>query len=225
MATRFYLPHLGSAPAVTPAFSAGWDATGTAVREKLVTAKTNTTLTNILTAGPGASGKNVLVKQYVSSALAAQTISGGTLLGQIKANESASANNYGVQVRAYIYRPGTSAIVGDLISLDAYTPGAATPPEFSTTSTNRRMPQTNATGNVSSVTAQANDVLVVEIGYKTGSTSTGNGNLKFGDNQASDMPVDETTTTDGNPWVESSQVISFNTATQELTLATMGVGA
>ena len=90
------------------------------------------------------------------------------------------------------------------------------PPEFAGTTSaaiiNRSL---NTSGESATVPTTdryvaGGDRLVIEIGIRdaTASTTT-TATISFGDNGATDLPEDQTTTTALNPWVEISQTLKF----------------
>ena len=64
--------------------------------------------------------------------------------------------------------------------------------------------------SVSAVVVQAGDRLVVEIGAND--VNAGNLQFRYGAPTGSDLPEDETTTTDLTPWIEFSGTIGFQAA-------------
>jgi hypothetical protein len=178
--------------------------------ERLQTASQATVLGGFARAAGGANPSNTIAKQFVSTYLAAQTIS-GTVKGRILVFENATSNNYGAQLRIYSYRP-SDASTQVIYELDVYTPGSATPPEFvATTATNRKWPETASAGNLTSTTVVNGDVLVVEIGFRASAAASANATFRFGEDGAGgDAPEDETSTGSTlNPWIEFSGTISF----------------
>ena len=164
------------------------------------------------------SGSYVIVRQFVSSeALASQTIS-GTIKGQVRAYETHSGANCDLAVRvALCASDGTN--VRELLAIKSEGNAAGNPvggaPEFvvtPTTPTNRKFEEGAADYalDLTSTAADANDRLIVEVGYGMQTTSsTRRGILVFGDDSGTDLAEDETTTTANNPWVEFSMDITF----------------
>lgn len=196
--TRFYLPSTGTAE-ISPAFTASWNLTTSADQIRCSTIKQATTMTSKTTAN-GSSIQNILNRQYVSDPIAGQTIS-GTVKGQIRGNESKNSMNGFCSI---IIR-----VVSNDGSTDRGTPLAITTggTEYSTSLTNRNTPVSTA---LTSVNAQNGDRIVIEIGARQTATSNNqNVTQSFGDNNATDLPEDETTTTANNPWVEFSGDLIF----------------
>src|SRR3990167_6378332 len=77
--------------------------------------------------------------------------------------------------------------------------------------TNRQFTATSAATNYTTV---AGDYLVIETGMRATflADSTRTIVLRFGDAAASDLPEDDTDTTDLNPWVQLTDTLTFATA-------------
>jgi hypothetical protein len=233
VATRFYLPSSGTA-AASPAYATAWSRTADAARLPLVTVKGGTVggdaTINSGTAGTDwtNSSSGSLARQFVSAALAAQTIS-GTVSGQIRTRNSDLAggcrvaivvrvlSNDGATERAVLYSnmpasPGLSGASPDWIRSST-----------STAATNRAIPAgaPGGTGTLTSYTCLAGDRLVVELGG-TRETAVKPSRLRFGDDAGTDLPADTTSTT-GDPWVEFSATLAFATTSVDLTLTPTGV--
>ncbi len=198
--TRLYLPSSGAA-AVSPAFDAGWEETGDADRLAMVTTRINSTMTSksattLITAG------DTLVRQYVSSGLAAQTISGNVRI-YLRALEALGTVDAIARIVLKVVSGDGSTVTGTLLSLADYSTGA----EFNTSLRNKAF----ADGDTpSSVAVNSGDRLVLEIGFHHAAVVS-SGSLSFGDDSATDLVQDETTTTADNPWLEIGQVLTFLT--------------
>ncbi|MDP9203647.1 MAG: hypothetical protein M3P26_17220 [Gemmatimonadota bacterium] len=203
MATRIYFPSTGAAD-ITPALGA-WDETaGAGASLKSVTTKISSAMASV-TVAKGTGATRALVRRYVlDSQLAAQTISAGTITGQIRALESAINDNLDlVSIRITVVSSDGGTLRGTILALGDY----AAVLEFGTVLTNRTIADGDAT---TSVTAQAGDRLVIEIGIKNSTVGTSvSGDLSFGDNSGTDLAVDTTTTAANNPWIELSNTITF----------------
>lgn len=192
---RLYLPSSGAA-AVSPAFDSLWVSTGSADRLKCVTTKISSAMTN--KAVTGVSVVNQLARQYVSDPIAAQTIS-GNIKGQVRAFESLNAANAFSRIVVYVVSNDGSTVRGTLVSVQSGT-------EFPLSATNRPYPSSTA---VTSVVASAGDRIVIEYGAVQSNASSYTVTLSFGDDSASDLPEDATTTAANNPWIEFSQAITL----------------
>jgi len=159
--------------------------------------------------GAGANAK-ALVRQYVSEPIPAQTIT-GTFKGQIRMRQETVDDNYDrLPVVVKVVSNDGSTVRGTLLSLGYY----GTTTEFDlVTPENRKIADGDS---LSSVAAQADDRIVVEIGV---APSTGSGsfdsfiNATFGDDSGTDLAEDETTTSSHNPWIEFSQDLFNQTTT------------
>jgi hypothetical protein len=202
-ATRFYLPSTGTA-VISPAYAAGWVDTSAADNIRCVTQRTNTTMNDEQT---GNINTQILVlnRQYVSDPIAAQNIT-GTVKGQLLGMESAANQDMVSAIGVRVVSNDGSTVRGTLLSI-TYPVLAGN--EYGTSHANRYTPVSTA---VSSVTAQNGDRIVIEIGcyrYAAGNPP-GRCTQRFGDDGATDLPEDQTTTTDTyNPWVEFSADFRF----------------
>ncbi|HEX4611490.1 MAG TPA: hypothetical protein VH092_25070 [Urbifossiella sp.] len=208
MVTRFYLPSTGAADA-SPGFDAGWEYTAAADRLKCVTTKISSSMTSKTgTETSSTANEDILVRQYVSDPIGAQTIT-GTVKGQIRAQESGSSGDQRAQVVIKVVSNDGSTVTGTLLAMDT----SALSNEFATTLTNRKFPKGSSGASLSSVAANSGDRIVIEIGARKGDASSTNfvATLSFGDNSGTDLAEDEVTTTANNPWIEFSQTLSFST--------------
>lgn len=206
MATRIYFPSSG-APAVSPAYAAGWGATGSAARRPASRTRSGTAMANASAAETSAAAIDVLVRQYVlGDALAAQTIT-GTIKGVFLALESASNADMRAQIVVKVVSSDGSTLRGTLIDFDA----GALSSEFEAVSAGSRFFPRGGAVSVAAVTAQAGDLLVVEIGYRAHNITTASksGTLTFGDDNANDLAETEAILPARNPWLELSQTLTF----------------
>lgn len=203
---RFYFPNSGAAD-VSPTFGSGWNGTSGADRIKCVTTRIGSAMANkTFTTLAGTTGTFILSRQYVSAPLDGGTLS-GTIKGQVRAASGAADSTLAVSV--FVVSNDGSTVRGVAVA-PAASELTTQPPEFvgSTTGTNRRM--RDASDNfliaLTSVTVQAGDRLVIEIGVREVDGGGINGVLVYGDDNASDLPEaeDNTTTTALNPWIEFS---------------------
>jgi hypothetical protein len=203
--TRLYLPSAGAA-AVSPAYQAAWENTSQAgTRLKCVTAKTVSAMASITLNEVSASANyDMLSRQYVSNPIAAQTIS-GTVYGQIRTSEANIAADADVAIIIYVVNNAGNTVRGTLLS---YFPNAITNEFALTTLTNRKFPTSQA---LASVTAQDGDRIVIEVGTRVFNTITTAYNIlhSYGDNSATDLAIDNSTTTANCPFIEFSQYLIF----------------
>jgi hypothetical protein len=205
MATRFYLPSTGVAD-VSPVFTfqASWSQTTNADRLKCVTSRINSAMTSKTQAGINTAGSRILVRQYISDPISAQTISAGTVKGTIRVLESAANDNVDqVICKICVISNDGSSLTGTILNLGSYGPTA----EFNTSLRAKRIADGDAT---TQVVANANDRILIELGYANTATGTSvSADMNFGDNSATDLGDNETDTAANNPFLELSQTITF----------------
>lgn len=198
--TRFHIARLTAAD-ISPAFDAEWEHTSSTLRRAMNVAGYNDTIVGTaVTDGTATADRNVLMFQFVSDAIAAGPIS-GTLKGQIQALEAAPGLDARMQMIVRVVSNDGSTFRGTLYGPDT----AALSSEFASTRTNRNAPRGGAV-TLTTVPAQTNDRIVIEIGYRKHAASASGATLYVGAVTASaDLPEDETTTTMTlNPWFEFS---------------------
>ena len=205
MATRFYFPSTGAA-AVTPAIDAWSSSAGAASSLTMVRTRIASAMATITSNHNGVIGNTTLLRQYVGEPLPyAMTIT-GKAYGVIRCIESAANGNniLAFSIRACsndgatIRTPALLAITSSDNAVDPYEMGrtTATASVFYDSSE-------NCFHTLTSCTISALDRLVVEIGYRNGSTTTTrNGGVVCGDNSATDLPFESINTNADNPWIE-----------------------
>lgn len=220
MATRFYLARNIAAPVETTPH-AEWDETSdwypnwSTLMSPTPTGSWSGLNTRTDTDTVSTGNLDILLAQFVSDRLDAQTIS-GTLKGQMRASESSTNANMRSQVIVRVVSADGLTVRGTLYGGDL-TAGSGSPTsEWATTLTNRRFPSGSGGVALSSVDAQLGDRIVIEVGCRAHNTSstTYTATLQFGyeDFNGFDLPEDETNTAgQGNPWFEFSDDIAFFT--------------
>lgn len=207
MATRFYLPSSGAAP-ISPAFMA-WGQTTSADRLAAVKVKIASAMTSKATAN-SSSIQTILNRQYVYGPLAAQTIN-GNVKGQLRGSESNNAMDAVAAIGIRIVTPAGATRA----TLLAITAPVLAGNEYTTSLTNRNTLVSTA---LTSGDATAGDYLVIEIGASQTATSANRSvSQSFGDDSATDLPEDQTTTATNNPWVEFSVTIADAVFTPDVT--------
>lgn len=211
MATRFYLPSSGSA-AASPGFGSLWDDSASAVRRPLVGTPSNSSIVAPSSAyvaeATATSPWDVLIRQYVSDPIGAQTIS-GTFSFVAKAAETAGTADMFVQLRIAVVSGDGSTERGELYAGNTATTlggAGASNQEMSTGGTRIY----NAV-SLSSVDAQAGDRLLVEVGYRSLNTTTTSrsGGVEQGDpTSGTDYALASDTGTGNRPWIEFSGTVS-----------------
>lgn len=210
MATRCYFPSTTAAD-VTPVANGTWNYTSESVDRKLVpTTKSNTALAEGTRIGPWTVDQLARDRRYVSPPLSgAQTISGTATL-RLMTREFNNGDNSTSATEIYVVHNDGQTVRGTLFA--ASTSGSGSEYVNNATYRNKRFMLNEA---LSSVSAQNGDRIVVVIGHgNLPGSSTPEGACKFGDPTAlSDLPDDETQTTDGTGFVEFSQNLTFQTST------------
>jgi len=200
--TTFYFL-VDTSAAVEPAFS-GWQLTTGAVRRKMViTTSVDAITTGAIISGANSAGTTFLDRQYVSDPISFQVISGSANM-QLMTREYAGTDNVDLlMIKAYVVDSAASAR-GTLLTLNSY---AATA-EFVNDGTHRN--KTALDGDImTAVTAQNGDRIVLEIGYRNSTSgTTPQASAKYGNN-AANLPVNETQTTNGAGFFTISPDISF----------------
>ena len=205
MATRFYLPETG-VPSVSPGYDSWTRDTHMAdpPRVTAVTTKIGSTMTATAqnyTVGED-SLESQIKRQYVSKPLAAQTIAAQNWKTQIiSRSASESTNMYGaISIRSWY---GSTFQTLQAIKVDStlLNPGAAAYRNYM------------MSGTTSAVTVASGDRLIIEIGASGDPASGWNHSVYFyfGDDNASDLPENETGTDLYNPWIEFANTIVFYT--------------
>ena len=193
---RYYLPSTGAA-AVSPAYAATWETVNSVVRLAAVTTKISSAMASQDTAEPETGvAKDNLCVQYVTAALAARewTTSDSLKIQILSARGSAVTTAYLRLVVRVVSNDG-GTFRGTLYD-------GVDDNNFPTSPyTNRNM---GGSVNVqNAVSQQLNDRLVIEIGGLQNNSGAWDGIvLRVGDNNASDLPENETGTDAYNPWVE-----------------------
>lgn len=214
MASKFYVDSATHPSITIPAPEAGWEhATAASAQNgsdgystcqmnttkqssSMVTIGGATTYDAVDHTGVGAD-QDALLLRLVSRRLKAMSMSGSeTVTGQFITREGTNSDNLVFSVKIY-----TINAAGTLVT----TPLALTRngTEFSNALTNHTFSFTTAAGPFS---ISDGDRLVIEIGCggqpASGTGTNGhNQRLVIGDNSASDLPVNETATTQDNPWI------------------------
>ena len=202
MATRLYFPSSGNAPA-SPAFNAGWEDTTAASRLKCVTTRISSAMTTVSFLDANRTDRDILFRQYVSDPLAAQTILAQTVKIQMRVRETHADNNMFLAWAVYVFSYDGAVLRGTVVALNR----DAT--ESTTTLTNR-----GDTATSTQVITQYGDRIVIEIGMG-GNPHDFLGNahdsdISIGDNSATDLPEDSTSTTANNAWLEFPNDVTIN---------------
>jgi hypothetical protein len=220
MATRLYLAHT-DVPAVSPTFDASWESSASAVRRAADEAKAallstgtfvNAAVATALNSPAGA--VDIALAQFTTAPLSgSQTIS-GAIKGQLRALESNAAADLRAQVVIWV-RTSAGAVRGTLLASDA----GALANEWGTATTNRKFPR-GSPATPTSVAAQDGDRIVIELGYRKheNAVTSRTGTIVYGgDAVTSNLPEDESTTTQLVPWIEFADNLVFQVTPTRVT--------
>lgn len=164
------------------------------------------TITGLDSAGSPAVGDLCLLRQFVSEPLPyAMTIT-GKVMGIIRCIESAVAanNTLAFSIRACsndgatIRTPALLAITASDSTADPYEMGRTT-----ATASAFYDSAENCYHTLTACTISAGDRIIVEIGWRQGSTSpTRTAGIVCGDDSANDLPFQSINTVADNPWIQ-----------------------
>lgn len=150
------------------------------------------------------SDASVLYRQYTSLALTAgQTITGGQALkAQYRCSQTSISNDMFVCMGIRVVASDGSTIQKVVLTV------LGDSVEILTVLTNHVTTRNSAATNYTTV---AGDRLVIEVGLIGTPVAGGShsSSIRFGDDAASDLPEDNTTTTDLRPWVQLTDTLTF----------------
>ena len=203
-------------PPVAPAsYSAGWNKTTGGVTScagdtyKSIPADSSSLST--FNNASGTSGHFTAFNRIVlRRMLAAQTIS-GNIKGVFRLRQADTTDNFTLAIAIKVVKPdGTDR--GVLLAVTASDDTSATPPELSTSNTNRRYRDAEESASIAltSLAVSDGDYLVIEQGIRQDSTSTAAVNFslpaaKFGSTDA----LENDTANSGETWVEFDTDLAF----------------
>lgn len=146
--------------------------------------------------------------RWVYGPLDAQTID-GTVKGQMRGAESNSGANATLCVAIKIVT-NAGADRAILLAPTASDSGAGGHEFITNTLTNALFETQNEVSPITltSGVAVSGDYLVVEVGFRSATGTDRTVSLSYGDDNASDLPEDTSTTTALNPWIEFSATIA-----------------
>jgi len=210
-ATRFYLPSSGLPQATPLTVSDVWDATGAKSVLPLGRTKTNTPHTYKSAGFSSVVPGNVLLAQYVSEPLKAQTVK-GTWSMVLQGYESDVALNASLQlVIRIVSNDGTverGEVYGGHNRANNAVSGALAEEFATSTDATRLIPKVTGVP----VIANRGDRLIIEVGFRADYTSgvAYSAELDLGDNQLMDYNFTSgITARTFDPWVETNQKIIF----------------
>lgn len=144
-----------------------------------------------------------LVIQFVSPPLAAQTIANNPIRSQYRGTEVNANNNQKPAYKLYLIDKTGAAVSGG--TLHALKVSSNLSGEFPTSTLTNK--SNDSTMTLGPITCSAGDRIVCEVGAGGLPTASGgvqghNFTISIGEDSATDLANDETTTTADNPWVE-----------------------
>jgi hypothetical protein len=206
MPTRFYFSSDQTINYLTPPFSGAWSGTSQATRYKMFTEKRNSPITTGATIDliNTANGK-YLDRQYISQPLAREQVISGVCTGYLMVREFNTTDNVDricCAMRLINNTGGTKAII---IPFNAY----GTTAEF-VNSTTHRNKQIISNQSLTTATGSVGDRLVLELGYtNTQGATSPQASAKWGES-GTDLPLNETQTTDGAGWFDITPNLVFS---------------
>lgn len=205
MPTRFYLHATGSA-ALSPAFDAGWEQTGQAIRRPMdvkmaLTATTPLTDSSAITV-PITTTQQILAYQFVSNQVFLPVRLDASVLFSMVLRGLESATTANVFL-AYVLRAfpanGTTALATLASSM------TNTGTEFAATAATRIFGNGTSTVALTATTVSEPWRLVLEVGgHAQAPTAAGTYTYRVGCSATSDFALTSALTTDLNPWMELS---------------------
>lgn len=207
MATKIYLPSTGS-PDVTPSTWNHANQAASTYTLKGVLAKISSAFSARRTATGTTSPYTRAVMRYIIGPLSAQTIA-GTINVVMRCYESNAGANATMSCAVKIIQPNGSDRAVLLAATASDAAGGAQ--EFTTTLSTRRAYDVseNRPITLTSQDAQSGDYLVIELGFRSATTTTRNVDMEQGDNSGSDCVDTDGDTNQYCPWASFSQTLSW----------------
>lgn len=209
MPSRFYF-FLNEVSAVTPTVRGTWDDTTERLNRRMHTVKELSTITVGQVVDSAATGNHrdldrVYLSDPMESGIAFVTTD--TVTGQLMVREYAGTDNVdSIHMGLFVVSQDGATLRATLLATNDYMTRA----EFVNNATHRN--KTIANGDVlgANYTTVSGDRLQLELGYRvaSGGGTSPQASAKWGDN-ATDLPINETQTTDGAGWFELSRAVTF----------------
>lgn len=202
--TRLWFPSTGTA-AVSPAFDVGWEDTASAspARRPLQTTASGTAMTTVSFTDASEVDRDILMYQGVSLPLdGAQTIDAQSIRVAIRARETLDDNQCFMTWLVKVFSNDGTALRGTIVAI-----GRDDTELDAITLTSRYL---SASGG--SVAALDGDRIVVELGVGGDpiiGTEGHSSSIRVGDVAASELPYDDSMTTDLNPFIQFAQTLLF----------------
>lgn len=196
--TKYYLG-TNTTSSLPLAYDGSWEVTGGAASLMAYDFKDASAIATFTSNNTGAAAvRDLLIRAFTTVPLAAQTIATSSVISaQIRGNMSSVSS-----------RTGRGKILIKVLNAD----GSVNATAATVTTTNYTATLTNRTYSftlVSGVTIPAGGRLCFEIGweYLTGTNTATNGSNSFGSSSATDLAVDNTTTTANNGFINISVTV------------------
>src|SRR3990167_2958720 len=220
MATRLYFPSTGTAP-LTPAIDSVWDAYGEMSRRPMNKDRgTSASAVGTQVSWTAASAA-ALDRQYIGPAMAAGNVfASATLIGQLMVREYNNGDNTQYLYCGIRICNSTGTIRTTLVTTATHTTLA----EFINNASHRnaRIFDGDAIPSSATYSTANGDRLVVEIGYGDNAGASTEGSGKWGED-GSDLPLNNTQTAYGNPWLQFSNNIVWQAESSFTSLAQTAV--
>lgn len=223
--TRLYFSSTNGTRPVSVTADSSWEDTATALLAKASVTKQNTAIpgnSQVVTKNSSANPGDVMWSQHVTDPLDVAQVIAGAFSAVIRCNESATTADGFMQVVIRVVSNDGATVRGTLYSGQTFTTVSATTSdpngEMGAGSANTRILSGITMGSVS---AQANDRLVIEWGARSCVATTGvTFFARFGDPTATgDHALTAAVTTDLVPWLEFDSTITFGTPVTPATSA------
>jgi hypothetical protein len=201
--TRLYLPNTGT-PAIAPTPHAEWDDVTTVVKALAVVTRINSVLANTGPFNTGAVNTDILVGQFLYALPTGIAFTTSHVIwGQIRCAESNNGANLRSQCIIRVLDSAGTTVRATLYAGDLTTLSGNPPSEWSTFTENRQVPRGTNVPVAVNYTSVAGDWLCIEVGGRRHSATTSySARMQLGDNGATDLPLDESTQNNLNPWIE-----------------------
>ena len=204
MATRWYLPSDTLATPISPTPSTDWETTSILTRTTAPTVRRNSVVTEVSFTDANAADRDILFKQFVGQELTAgQTITGAQAIkGQIRGRQKTLTQNMKLTLGIRIIASDGTTVRKIVLAV------TRDDIELAVSSVNRQFTATSVAGNYTTV---AGDYPVFEVGTG-GDPDVGTDHdtfMTFNDDNASDLPENDTATAELNPWIELADTLTF----------------
>lgn len=205
--SKFWFPALTPSYVAHPPETPPWNFVVEGIQRHLAKTKGSSAITTGVTVGPwtATAGQKAHAATFVSQTLTAQTIS-GTVSMQLMVREIAAADNVDRVPLVIKIISGDGATVRATL----YNGNGSTTSEFIANATHRNF-TVAADITLTPGDAQPGDRIAVEVGFSNSNAgTTPEASAKWGEN-ATDLPVNNTQTTNGAGWIDFSHTFEWQT--------------